>query len=42
MKQRSGEVALKAISYRWRSTLVLGLVVAGFRKVRPAADDVRP
>ncbi|HUE10949.1 MAG TPA: penicillin-binding transpeptidase domain-containing protein [Steroidobacteraceae bacterium] len=29
MKQRSGEVALKAISYRWRSTLVLGLVVAG-------------
>jgi cell division protein FtsI (penicillin-binding protein 3) len=29
VKQRSGEVALKAISYRWRSTLVLGLVVAG-------------
>jgi cell division protein FtsI (penicillin-binding protein 3) len=29
VKQRSGEGALKAIGYRWRSALVLGLVVAG-------------
>ena len=29
MKQRCGEGALKAIGYRWRSALVLGLVVAG-------------
>ena len=41
MKQRSGEVALKAISYRWRSTLVLGLVVAGFRKVRPPGGEAK-
>jgi len=29
VKQRCGEGALKAIGYRWRSALVLGLVVAG-------------
>jgi cell division protein FtsI (penicillin-binding protein 3) len=29
VKKRSGESALKATSYRWRSAVVLGLVVAG-------------